>query len=118
MGDPCYKNRNKSMNTNQSVKQVLLELAADRHRRAYFATVAFATFALIVSILIVSILMLLKAAALQANAEELRNEAVSVNVESATALLHAVQALKAAEDINQDSEKTLKEAATKCGRPA
>lgn len=101
------------MNTNQSVKQALLELAADRHRRAYFATVAFSTFALIVSIL-----MLLKAAALQANAEELRNEAVSVNVESATALLHAVQALKAAEDINQDSEKTLKEAATKCGRPA
>jgi len=113
MGDPCYKNRNKSMNTNQSVKQVLLELAADRHRRAYFATVAFATFALVVSSL-----MLLKAAALQANAEELRNEAVSVNVESATALLRAMQALKAAEDINQDSEKTLKEAATKCGRPA
>lgn len=101
------------MNTNQSVKQALLELAADRHRRAYFATVAFSTFALIVSIL-----MLLKAAALQANAEELRNEAVSVNVKSATALLRAMQALKAAEDINQDSEKTLKEAATKCGRPA
>lgn len=101
------------MNTNQSVKQALLELAADRHRRAYFATVAFATFALIVSIL-----MLLKAAALQANAEELRNEAVSVNVESATALLHAVQALKAADDIHQDSEKTLKEAVTKCRRSA
>lgn len=101
------------MNTNQSVKQALLELAADRHRRAYFAAVAFATFALIVSIL-----MLLKAAALQANAEELRNEAVSVNVESATALLHAVQALKAADDIHQDSEKTLKEAVNKCRRPA
>lgn len=99
------------MNTNQSIKQVLLELAADRHRRAYFATVAFAAFALIVSIL-----MLLKAAALQANAEELRNEALSVNVESATALRHAVQALKAADDIHQDSEKTLKEAATKCRR--
>lgn len=101
------------MNTNQSVKQVLLELASDRHSRAYFATVAFATFALIFSIL-----MLLKAAALQANAEELRNEAVSVNVESATALLHAVQALKAADDIHQDSEKTLKEVVNRCRRSA